>query len=323
MKGDWVLGVDVGGTTMKGVVMHRGGEVGSVEATPTRREQGPVAVVRSIVEFAAELAANLRDREGDGALAGVGIGVPGLVDEKAGIAVQSANLGWKRVPIRDQVEQRIGVPAVVGHDVRLAALAEGIAGAAVGARDYLFVAVGTGIGAAVVIAGEPYSGAHGAGGELGHMVVDPGGPLCGCGKRGCVEAIASASALERRYAEQSGRGDADVTFSARDIVARASKGDRSAAKVWDDATEALGLALANYAVLLDPELVVIGGGVAEAGADLFEPLRKAVGSGLVFGNLPRLTAAALSDAGCRGAAFHALLGLGVPRQELLAPRTPP
>ena len=176
----------------------------------------------------------------------------------------------------------------VAHDVRAAALAEGELGAARGCRDWLLVTLGTGVGAAVVLGGRPYGGAHGAGGELGHLVVVPGGPECACGARGCVEALASASAIERR----AGR-------PVREVIADDDP-------VWREAIDALAAGLAAYAVVMDPERIVIGGGLAAAGDALFGPLAAALEERMTFTSAPPIVAAALGgDAGCHGAALAA------------------
>ncbi len=220
--------------------------------------------------------------------------------------IEAANLGWRDVRIGAVVQERVGVPVVVSHDVRAAALAEGRLGAARGYDDYLLLTLGTGVGAAVVLGGRPYTGRGGRGGELGHTTVDPEGPICGCGRRGCVESFASAGALARRYAERS-----DENVDADEVVARALAGDRAAGVVWDDALDALALAIANYTTLLAPSLVVIGGGLAGAGADLFDPLVRRLGSLVRFAEVPAVVPAALGpDAGWRGAAIAACQSVG-------------
>ena len=173
----------------------------------------------------------------------------------------------------------------------------------------LFLALGTGIAAAVVLDGRPYSG-HGYAGEIGHMIVDPGGPLCGCGGRGCLEAIASASAIANRYAALTGE-----RVEAEDVPRRVAAGDAVAREVWREAIDALGSALAAYATLLAPDLVVVGGGLAEAGDALLAPLAGEIDRRLTFQRRPRLVAAQLGDqAAAMGAAMLAwrLAGSAVP-----------
>lgn len=154
---------------------------------------------------------------------------------------------------------------------------------------------------AVTLGGRPYAGAHGTAGELGHVVVDPAGPPCACGARGCVEAIAAAPALERRYAEL---GATRVT--ARAVVARAVRGEPAAARAWGEAVEALAAGLAAYALVMDPERIVVGGGLAEAGDALLTPLAGALAARLTFTAAPPIVAAELgAEAGCHGAAIAA------------------
>src|SRR5689334_6348365 len=154
-----VVAIDLGGTAMKGGVATAPGTLEHAESRPTEREAGPAAVLDRVAALAADLAAAA------GNAAAVGVAVPGLVDEAAGVARASVNLGWHDVPLRRRLEERLGLPVAVAHDVRAAARAEGAAGAARGRSDWLLVTVGTGVGAAVVASGVPYAGAHGAGGE--------------------------------------------------------------------------------------------------------------------------------------------------------------
>ena len=276
-----VAAIDLGGTGMKGGVAREPGELVHAETRPTGREDGADAVLGRLAEFAADLAAAEPVRA-------VGVAVPGLVDEAEGRAVVSVNLGWRDVALRDRLQAELGLPVAVAHDVRAAALAEGELGAARGCRDWLLVTLGTGVGAAVVLGGVPYGGAHGAGGELGHLVVVPDGPECACGARGCVEALASAGAIERR--------------AGRPVQEAIADGD----PVWREAIDALAAGLAAYAVVMDPERIVVGGGLAAAGDALFEPLADALAARLTFTPAPPLVPAALGpDAGCHGAAIAA------------------
>jgi len=289
-----VAAIDLGGTSMKGAVASEPGVLQHAEIRPTDRDEGPEAVIERLAGFAADLAAA-------GSAAAVGVAVPGLVDEQEGVARASVNLGWHDVPLRDLLAERLGLPVAVAHDVRAAARAEGELGAARGCEDWLLVTLGTGVGAAVVMGGKPYGGAHGTGGELGHLVVDPDGPECACGARGCVESLASAGAVERRYAA----GSADEV-DAREVVERAARGDEAAARVWREAVDALAAGLAAYVILMDPERIVVGGGLSDAGGALFGPLAGALAGRLTFEDAPPVVAAALgADAGCHGAALVA------------------
>ena len=314
-ENELVIGIDVGGTEFKGAVLDCHGHIYKKERRPAQREKGPQTVIDAILDFAYDLSQVTRDMAGDKRVVGAGIAVPGLVDEKNGVALLSVNLGWKDVPLSRLVENRLGVKAVVGHDVRTASIAEGLMGAARGSEDYMLVTLGTGIGGAVVLHGLPYLGVHGAAGEFGHIVIKPGGPPCSCGRRGCLETLASASAVVQRYRE---RAHAAGDITARDLAERVKDGDELAGQVWGEAIEALGIGLANYITLLDPERVIIGGGMADAGQMLFEPLIAVLAREVCFEPVPPVLPAALgNDAGYLGAALSAWLALGVPRDELI------
>jgi glucokinase len=288
-----VVAIDVGGTGLKGAVLDRGGTLLAQERRPTpRRPDGSAdgsAIVDAVLALAGDLMGAVAASEGGGVR--VALAVPGLVDDEAGIVALAPNLGWRDLPLRAIAEERLGVPAVVWHDARAAALAEGTLGAARGARDWLLVTIGTGIGGALVSGGNVLLGSRGATGELGHIGVVPDGPLCACGKRGCLEALASGRNISERYAEL--RGGPGV--SAEEVVARAERGDAAAAQVWDAAIDALARALATCAVLLDPELIVLGGGVASAGARLLDPLAARLAQEVRFGPAPQLRTAALGE----------------------------
>jgi len=303
-----VIAIDVGGTTLKGARVDRSGGVTAVAERPTLAPAGPRAVIDAVLQFATELAqAPPRPK-------GLAVAVPGLVDERAGVVLSSANLGWHNVPIAELLRERLKLSVTVRHDVRAAALAEGLLGAARAASDYLLLTLGTGIGAAVVIGGRPYTGAHGLGGELGHVAIGPSGPRCGCGRQGCLEALASGGHIARRYSAIGGQSE---TVSAEEVARRAVAGDLTADAVWREAVGALGLAIANYATLLDPELVVIGGGMAAAGDDLFVGVRHALADHIRFGEPPPVVPAQLgAEAGRYGAAIAAWREAGLAESEL-------
>ncbi|SCG77422.1 glucokinase [Micromonospora echinaurantiaca] len=297
---DAVVALDVGGTGMKCALVDPDGTVLHTERHPTGAERGPAAVVDTVLEVAEGLAGKAR-ADGRTPVA-VGIAVPGVVDEARGVAVWSANVGFRDVPLRELAQARLGLPAALGHDVRAGGLAEARIGAGRGAGHVLFVAIGTGIAAAHVVDGAAAVGAHGAAGEIGHILVRPGGPRCGCGRPGCLEAVASASAVGRRYAELAGE-----PATAAEVAARAAAGEALAGQVWRETVEALADGLASGQALFDVATIVLGGGLAQAGAQLLDPLRAALHERMTFHREPRLVAAALGDeAGCLGAALLAL-----------------
>jgi glucokinase len=304
---DVVVALDVGGTGMKCALVRPGGAVHHTERHPTLAARGPEAVTANILDVAAGLADRAR-AEGLRPVA-AGVAVPGVVDEETGTAVWSSNVGFRDVPLRDLVSARLGVPATLGHDVRVGGVAEARLGAGRDERNVLFIAIGTGIAAAHVVDGKAFGGAHGAAGEVGHVIVRPGGPPCGCGARGCLESVASASAVGRRYGELSGLEN----VTAFDVATRAAAGEELANSVWTEAVEAFADGLLTAQALYDAGIVVLGGGLAEAGEELLAPLRVALDARITFHRMPRIVRAALGDtAGCLGAALLALDSLGAP-----------
>ncbi|KIQ63245.1 ROK family transcriptional regulator [Kitasatospora griseola] len=302
-----VIALDVGGTGMKAALVAQDGSVLYEARRPTGREHGTDAVVATILDFAADLAQEGRTRFGAAPLA-AGVAVPGTIDEKNGIAVFSANLGWRDLPMRKLLGERLGnIPVALGHDVRSGGLAEGRIGAGRGVDRFLFIALGTGIAGAIGIHGGIEAGAHGYGGEIGHVVVRPGGPRCGCGAHGCLETLASASAVSRAWAEATGDPDADAAACALAV----ESGDPAALVVWQNAVDALADGIVLAQSLLDPSTVIVGGGLAEAGDTLFTPLRAAVTERLTFQMPPKVVPAMLKDTA-------ASLGAGLLAWDLLS-----
>ncbi|MFF4304350.1 ROK family protein [Streptomyces sp. NPDC001601] len=304
-----VIALDVGGTGMKAALVGPDGELLHRDRRATGRDRGPDAVVTAILDFAAELQAYGAQHLGEPASA-AGLAVPGIVDEQAGVAVYSANLGWRDVPLRTLLADRLGIPVALGHDVRTGGLAEGRLGAGRGADRYFFVALGTGIAGGFGLDGRVEPGAHGFAGEIGHVVVRPQGAPCPCGQRGCLERYASAAAVSEAWAKASGAPDADAADCAKAVTS----GDPNAVRVWGDAVAALADGLVTALTLLDPRVLIIGGGLAEAGSVLFDPLREAVERRVTFQKLPTIVPAELGDtAGC--------LGAGLLAQDLLKTTT--
>ncbi|MFF8841940.1 ROK family protein [Streptomyces sp. NPDC015127] len=302
---DCVVALDVGGTGMKGALLDRELTPLTTLRRPTPRRDGPEAVVTAITTVLRDLASQAAARRLTVRQAGTV--VPGIVDEEAGRAVYSANIGWSDLPLAALLRDASGLPVALGHDVRAGGLAECRTGAARGARDVLFVPIGTGISAAVVCEGQVVRGL-GHAGELGHAVVEPGGDPCACGSRGCLETVASAAAIAAAYTARTGR----TVDGAAGVARLVADGDREAVAVWERAVDALATALATFTTLLAPGLIVVGGGLAEAGGLLLDPLRARLGERLTFQRRPRLVRARLGDeAGCLGAGILAWQAAGV------------
>ncbi|MFI0367456.1 ROK family protein [Actinomadura sp. 1N219] len=285
-----LIGLDVGGTTMKAAITENS-EIIATESRPTDHTT-PVA---AILDFATHLTTRASSLGSPARAAG--IVVPGIVDDSTGTAVYSANLGWRDVPMLHLAQERLGIPVAIGHDVRTAGLAEAVLGAGRDATDFVFMAIGTGIAAALIINNTPYPGAAGWSGEIGHVVVRPNGEDCACGNKGCLETYASAAAISRRY---------DENVPTKEVIARTKKNDEKAKQVWSDALDALADGLAATTLLLDPALIVIGGGLAQAGETLLNPLTTRLADRLLFRPPPPLLLSNLDDqAAVKGATILA------------------
>ncbi|SFR72685.1 glucokinase [Agromyces sp. CF514] len=297
--GPAVLAFDVGGTDTKSALIDRDGRVLGLRRTATPID--PADPAASVVGSLADLArAHLEEQPGVRPST-VGLSVPGIVDEVDGVGVFASNFGWRDAPIRDLAERVLGLPVAFGHDVRAAGDAEHRLGAARGYDDVIVLAIGTGIAGSIMLAGRPLVGG-GFAGEIGHMLADPSGERCACGAIGCLETIASAGAIARRYAAASGT----AVSGAREVLAAASAGDALAEAVWSDALDALADALARLTATIAPQAVVIGGGLSQAGDALFDPLRERLDARLSFHRRPTLVRARLGDdAGLLGTALAA------------------
>jgi glucokinase len=291
---DVVAAVDVGGTRIKSALVDA-----SLDPVVELSHPTPVDLTDRIGPTVSDIVDDLVEATGGSALTirGCGIVVPGLVDEESGTGLLSVNLGWRDLPIAAAVSDALAMPVRLGHDVRAGLLAESRVGAARGASNVLFLPIGTGIAGALLVDGHILS-ASGYAGELGHVVVEPGGVVCACGGSGCLETVSSGSAIRRRYREATGD---DV---GADVVAdRAASGEPAAAAVWQGAVTGLARAVATTVTLTGAELVLVGGGVAESGDRLLEPLGTELASMLTFQRMPRIERAGLGDrAGCIGAA---------------------
>lgn len=256
------LGLDLGGTNIKSVVVEGDDlEVVHRATSATDAADGPAAVIDRLVDAGRQA---IDDR---GAVDGVGVGVPGLFDAEAGTIELFPNLPgpWRGQPLVERLRDGLGRPVSIINDARAFTLAEARIGAAAGASTVACLVLGTGIGGGIVVDGALHFGRHGRAGELAHQVVVPDGPPCGCGNRGCLEAVATSGALATR----AGQPTAEAAFTA------AGRGDERAAAAIAEVAEHIGLAIANIVTVLVPERVVIGGGVAGAGTDLLGPIRAA------------------------------------------------
>ncbi|CAH0221598.1 MULTISPECIES: ROK family protein [unclassified Microbacterium] len=299
-----VLAFDVGGTDIKSALFDADGTALGLRRTPTPPLGADPA--GAVIEELARLSDELRAQHPHVVPEAGGFVVPGIVDADAGLVVFASNLGWRDAPLRALAAERLQLPIALDHDVRSASWAEHELGGARAHDDVVVLIIGTGIAGAVLIGGQPYT-AGGYAGEIGHAPIADVPPrgnamLCACGAYGCLETVASAGAIARRYAAETGT----APDGARAVIARALAGDPVAARIWDDALDALALALAQLASILAPEAIVIGGGLSRAGDVLFDELRTRLAARLSFHRLPQLVPAQLGgDAGLLGAALRA------------------
>ncbi len=309
------VGVDLGGTNMTGLLVAEDGRILARRRRATPRDGGPDAVLAAVRDTAAELlteagAASVATAPAAGSTAagsqarlaatvtGLGLGIPGPIDTDRGVCLFSPNLGWRDLEVASYFRRAFDLPVRLDNDVRVAALGEGWLGAGRPFRSFICLTVGTGIGSGIILDGRLWRGPGFSAGELGHIPVDarPDAPLCGCGHRGCLEAVASGTAIAR---------DAGMA-SAREVAEAARDGDAAALGVLERAATYLGLGIATAATLFNPEAVVVGGGVAGAW-DLLGPIVRRVVDERTFppnrATLRGIFPAALGeDAGAIGAA---------------------
>jgi predicted NBD/HSP70 family sugar kinase len=266
-SGTLVAGLDVGGTKTLAVAVGPAGTIVGTVRRATRSGSGERVLI-STTDILAELAADVGvPRHG---FAAVGIGIPGLIDVTSGTVRHAVNLGVGAtpLPLADRLAERVLAPVHVDNDVNVAAIG---AAAALDCRDLAYLSVGTGIAAGLLLGGRIRRGSRGAAGEIGHLPVDPDGPMCDCGQRGCLEAVASGPALARRW--PAGEGATSVAGA---LLEAAASGDPLAVKVRDAVAGHLADAVAMLAQTVDPDRVVLGGGVAEAGTALVDAVRAAL-----------------------------------------------
>jgi glucokinase len=307
--GRTAIGIDLGGTKVAGVVTDADGRVLGREERPTPEDAG--GIMEAIHGTVGALL-------GRGEPAAVGVGAAGLVDFASGTLAFAPNLPLRRVPIRDLVAERSGLPCVVDNDANAAAWGEYRLGAGRRSRHMLLVTVGTGIGGGIVLEDSVYRGAHGFAAEIGHVIVEPNGPPCGCGNLGCWEQVASGRALDRLGREEAARHPegavADLAgggaVTGVHVTDAARGGDAAAIRIVEEVGRRLGQGLAGLVNILDPDLIVIGGGVAEEGELILGPARRAMVEAVEAPeyrpDVPLVPAALGNDAGAIGAGVLAL-----------------
>jgi len=278
----YAIGIDLGGTKIAGALVARDGTIAFKESLPTLAHE-PVASVLDRILVCVE---RLRSRTST-SIIGIGIGTPAMTDSRQGIVIHASNLKWTNVRLRDLMAEQMGAEwkerICLDKDTNAAALGEMLYGAGRNARHLLYVTIGTGVGGGMVLDGRLYHGASEGASDIGHMVLEPLGVVCGCGKRGCLETLASGPAIARQAQAALRRGEASglsalnvESITAQDVVEAAKRGDILARGIMLAAGECLGIALAYYVDINNPELILIGGGVCAAGDLLLGPIREAI-----------------------------------------------
>ena len=279
---DRILAIDLGGTQIRAALADPRGTLLARAATLTHAEEGPEAVIARIIACAEEVLGDV-DRT---RVMGVGVGAPGPIDPWTGVLYNPPNLpGWKAVPLAERLAAALGLPVQAGNDANLAALGEHRFGAGQGVDDLVYMTVSTGIGGGIISGGRLVVGARGFAGEIGHQTLEPDGPLCGCGQRGHLEALAAGPAIAReaRQALQKGATslmaelvDDPAHLTAETVTEAAKRGDAVARQILERAGFYIGLGLVNVIHMVEPQRIIIGGGVSQAGDLLFAPLRRTV-----------------------------------------------
>jgi glucokinase len=272
------VGIDIGGTKIAGALVNEAGEIIRDLKVPTPAND-PVALQAAVVKMVEEL------RSGE-QVSAVGVAAAGFIDAKQSVVYYSPNLSWRNEPLKEKLEAELGLPVVIENDANAAGWAEYRFGAGAGYHHMMMLTIGTGVGGAIVANGELFRGGFGIGAELGHMNFVPKGKLCGCGQHGCLEQYGSGTALLNSAKELVASGseeakrlkelsDSVPELTGNEVYKAIQEGDPGALRLLTELGSNLGLAVASLVAVLDPEIVVIGGGVSAAGELLLEPIRAA------------------------------------------------
>ena len=308
------IGIDIGGTGIQVGVVTDGFRIIREESIPTRKDlpfEEQVRQIADCVVSAAQASGHTVEE-----IESVGVGIPGIASFKTGEVIKCTNMGWSHVPFREVFSRYLDKPVFIDNDANVAALAESVAGISAGSSSSVFITIGTGIGSGIILNGKIWSGAHHIGAELGHVIFDLDGVPCTCGNHGCLERYCSATALIRMAREAvASRPDSMMMkavdydaslIEAKTVIDAARAGDPVAVDVYSHYIDCLAQAVASVVNLLDPEIIVLGGGVSKAGSFLLDPLLREYPKYVLFNDqqLPDVKLAVLgSEAGVIGAAM--------------------
>lgn len=303
------IGIDLGGTKIAGILADAGGNIFCQDKIPTKKEEGKERVLARIYSLIRQL---MKEAE-PGEVKGIGLCSPGPLNVKTGVIIETPNLKWENTPVVALMEREFTLPVILENDGNAAAFGEYRYGAARGTSDMIYMTVSTGIGGGIIANGKLVYGRDYSAGEVGHVVILPGGPVCSCGRRGCIEALASGTSIVREVKNRLAKGEKSLLqefggenlnrLTAKEVEAAAVQGDCLALSVLEKAFYYLGIAVGNLVNILNPEVVVIGGGVSKMGPLLFEPVQKAIGLSAfphMCRDLPVVPAQLGGEAGTKG-----------------------
>ena len=273
-----VIGVDMGGTKILSAVIDAEGNILGTAKVPTKADAGTSVVIDRIADAIQKAIG--KSGVNEGSIEAVGIGAPGPLDPETGVVIFAPNLGWRDVPLKAELEARVGIPTFVDNDVNVGTLGEHAFGAAQGVQNVVGIFVGTGIGGGIILKGELFHGASKTAGEVGHIIVKAEGPRCGCGTRGCLEAIASRTAMAKQFQKAilkkrkksvlTKLTDGDLSVIRSGVLVKAIRAnDKLTLKVFKKVTKYLGIGIGSIVNFLNPDMIVLGGGVVEALDDTF------------------------------------------------------
>ena len=310
---NYIIGIDIGGTTVKFGLISNDGELFKKWSIPTKKENNGATIVNDIWNSLAQTIESFNINKDT--IIGIGVGIPGYVDTGSGLVYEAINIGWKNINIKQQLEELTGLPVFIENDANIAVLGENWRGAGNKAKHVIAVTLGTGVGGGIIANGKILNGQNGMAGELGHILIEEDGALCNCGNRGCIETIASATGIVRQAMEEitvnpssplAAFFDEKKSISSEDVFELAARGDTLAEGIVERTATILGSTFANLGVILNPEKILIGGGVSEAG----EPLLDKITASFRANALPRVIDACEiklaqlgNDAGIIGAAY--------------------
>ncbi|AKI97915.1 ROK family protein [Kosmotoga pacifica] len=304
----YVVGIDLGGTETKIGIVDYNGNIVEKSIIPTLVSRGSEDVIDRIAESVRKL---VHTSGVESKVLGIGVGSPGSIERESGTVIYSPNFpGWKNVPLSRRLEELTGFTTYVENDANAFAIGEWAFGTFKGTPNIVALTLGTGVGGGVISRGELITGSQGFGGELGHVIIEPDGPLCGCGSHGCLEALASATSIVRMAKEFRKRYPDSPVFRQENITARtvfdaAKTGDEMSELVVERATKALAIGIAGFVHIFNPDVIILGGGVSRAGNYLLEKVERKVRSYVMEsfrGTFKIALSELVEDAGIKGAA---------------------